>query len=97
MKSITLQKEMMSFKALLNDKGELAAENPAVKKMQDLSSLKAWAAPTAVERVEVFKECHRLAEELYQLTGSKDVTAQVMRFGEILLDKSRTITAQANY
>jgi hypothetical protein len=64
--------------------------------MQKLSGRKAWVSPTAVERVEVYKECHRLADDLYHLTGSKKVIAQVMRFGEMLLAKKHGSSVQAN-
>ncbi len=61
--------------------------HPALQRMGELSASITETVPTAVTRLEVFKECHRLAEELYGLTGSKKMVDQVLRIGDLLLSR----------
>jgi hypothetical protein len=96
MKNAVITNDPASYSELFENDNSLKINHPAVQKMQELSGRKAWAAPTAVERIEVYKECHRLADDLYQLTGSRKVITQVMRFGEMLLAKNHGKTIQAN-
>lgn len=85
-----------AYRALLNDHGQINTDHPAFLNMQTLSGAKSPATPTAVERVEIYKECHRLADAFYRLTGSRQVIGQVMRFGEMLLAKSEAKALQVN-
>ncbi len=76
------------------DYGDLFAEgsslnlsHPALQRMQELSVQAEGSAPTALDRLEVYKECHRLADDLYQVTGNKKISAHVLRIGDLLLSR----------
>lgn len=61
--------------------------HPAMQRMQELSDQVPGSNPTAVDRLEVYKECHRLADDLYRLTGNKRLFAHVLRIGDLLLSR----------
>ena len=61
--------------------------HPAMQRMQELSDKLPGSTPTAIDRLEVYKECHRLADDLYRLTGNKRLFAHVLRIGDLLLSR----------
>jgi hypothetical protein len=79
---------------LLDQDAGLKNCHPAVQLMQELSGQAVRFAPTAVDRLEVYKECHRLADDLYRLTGSRLILAHVLKLGDLLL--SRILGSQSH-
>ncbi len=76
-----------SYSGLFDDGHVLNMSNPALKKMQVLSDQAAMYNPTAITKLEVYKECHILADDLFHLTGDTKMIAQVLRVGDLLLSK----------
>jgi hypothetical protein len=76
-----------SFRGIFEDGNILNISNPALKRMQVLSSQAAMHNPTAITKLEVYKECHVLADDLYRLTGNKKMMTQVLRVGDLLLSR----------
>ncbi len=74
-----------SYSGLFEEGNVLNMSSPALKKMQVLSNQAAIHNPTAITKLEVYKECHILADDLYRLTGSKKMMSQVLRVGDLLL------------
>lgn len=85
MKSAMNLQASTHYSELFEEGSALNIRHPAVLKMQQLSEQVAGTAPTAIDRLEVYKECHRLADDLYRLTGSKKLFSHVMRIGDLLL------------
>lgn len=85
MKSTMNLQASTHYSELFEAGSALNISHPAVQKMQQLSDQVAGTAPTAIDRIEVYKECHRLADDLYRLTGSKRLFNHVMRIGDLLL------------
>ena len=75
------------YSELFSENSALNLSHPAVIRMQALSDQVTGNAPTAIDRLEVYKECHRLADDLYRLTGSKRLFRHVMRIGDLLLSR----------
>ncbi|MGM0652771.1 MAG: hypothetical protein ACQES4_08340 [Bacillota bacterium] len=67
--------------------GSLQVSHPAMTTMQELSGRVSKSTPTALDKLEVYKECHRLADDLYRLTGNKRIFASVIRIGDLLLSR----------
>ncbi len=67
--------------------GSLQVSHPAMATMQELAGQVSKSSPTAIDRLEVYKECHRLADDLYRLTGNKKLFNHVLRIGDLLLSR----------
>jgi hypothetical protein len=76
-----------NYSELFEDDRVLNMSNLALKKMQTLSNQAAMHNPTGITKLEVYKECHILADDLYRLTGNKKMMAQVLRVGDLLLSR----------
>ncbi len=87
MKKVMNLKAVNSYSEMFAEDGSLNNTHPGLKKMQELSVLTDGAEPTAVAKLEVYKECHRLADDLYRVTGSKRIFAHVLRIGNLLLSR----------
>jgi hypothetical protein len=87
MKSAMNLKAKTNYSELFDEGSSLKQFHPALQRMQELSDQAAASAPTAITRLEVYKECHRLADDLYRLTGSKKVMIHVLRIGDLLLSR----------
>ncbi len=87
MNSAPIINETAYYNELLDEKESLKQYHPAVRKMQVLSDQLNQPALTAIDKLEIYKECHRLADDLYRLTGSKKIVARVMSFGELLMNR----------
>ncbi len=87
MKKMTNTDALDCYKDLFDEQYCLKGAHPAFVRMQELSAAANYAEPTALTRLEVYKECHRLADELYEMTGSKRVSTHVMRIGNLLLSR----------
>ena len=88
-----------SYSGIFEEGNVLNISNPALMKMQVLSNQAAIHNPTAITKLEVYKECHILADDLYRLTGSKKMMSQVLRVGDLLLARifgNPTHSLQAN-
>ena len=75
------------YSGLFEEGHVLNMSGPVLKKMQSLSNKAAMHNPTAITKLEVYKECHILADDLYRLTGNKKMMAQVLRVGDLLLSR----------
>ena len=75
------------YNDLFEDGNRLNDGHPSLQLMQELSNRVAGPAPTALDRIEVYKECHRLADDLYRLTGSKRLSIHVLSIGDMLLSR----------
>ncbi len=87
MKTNLNQGAINTYCELLNQDNSLNQGHPAVLRMQELSNQVMEKTPTAITRLEVHKECHRLADDLYRLTGSKRMFTHVLRIGNLLLNR----------
>ena len=85
MKSVTNINSLNDYRKLLDAENSLKAFHPALNNMQDLSDNVDSANPTAITRLEIYKECHRLADEIYRITGSKKLMAPILRMGDLLM------------
>ncbi len=85
MKSITNLNSLDSYRDLLDENNSLKGFHPALKTMQDLSDKSTVLAPTAINRLEVYKECHRLADDIFMITGSKKLMKPILRLGDLLI------------
>ena len=87
MKTVMNLKAVTNYGELFNEDNSLNMCHPGLKKMQELSAMSGANEPTAVTKLEVYKECHRLAGDLYRVTGSKRIFAHVLRIGNLLLSR----------
>ncbi len=87
MKTNLNQSAITNYCELLDQDNSLNQGHPAVLRMQELSSQVPVKTATAITRLEVHKECHRLADDLYRLTGSKRMFTHVLRIGNLLLNR----------
>ncbi len=88
MKNTKNLKAVTNYRELFDENYCAREEQQAgLAKMQELSDSLSGVKPTAITRLEVYKECHRLADDLYRLTGSKRLFAHVLRIGNLLLSR----------
>ncbi len=87
MKSAVNTQASTYYGELFEQGNSLNCSHPALHRMQELSLQVAGPAPTALDKLEVYKECHRLADDLYRLTGSKRIFVHVLRIGDLLLSR----------
>ncbi len=88
MKSTKNLKAVTNYRELFDENYCSREEQQAgLKKMQELSDSLKGAEPTAISKIEVYKECHRLVDDLYRLTGSKRLFAHVLKIGNLLLSR----------
>lgn len=84
MKNVINTQASTNFSELFIE-GSVQVSHPAMATMQELSDQVSKSTPTAIDRLEVYKECHRLADDLYRLTGNKKLFNHVLRIGDLLL------------
>ncbi len=87
MKKTLNLKAVTNYRELLEEDNSLKQHHPGLQRMQELSAAVSGREPTAITRLEVYKECYRLADDLYRLTGSKRIFAHVLRIGNLLLSR----------
>ncbi len=87
MKNVINTQASTSYTELLAGGTALPESHPAVQQMLDLSDQVSGSSPTAIDRIEVYKECHRLADDLYRMTGNKRLHSHVIRIGDLLLSR----------
>jgi len=87
MKTNLNQTAFSAYRELLGEDNRINLDHPVVLQMQKMSEKVPAKEPMAITRLEVQKECHRLADDLYQLTGSDAVFSQVQRIGNTLLTR----------
>lgn len=85
MKMMLNGQAMQDYRELREAAALLDGQGPALEHMAELSGATNRDIPTALTRLEVYKECHNLADDLYRLTGSKKVYNNVLRIGNLLL------------
>jgi len=85
MKSITNINSLNDYRDLMDAENSLKGLHPALKLMQDLSDRAKTVTPTGITRLEVYKECHRLADDIYRITGSKKLMKPILRMGDLLI------------
>ena len=86
MKNVINTQASTDFSELFYE-GSLQASHPAMATMHELSAQASKSTPTAIDRLEVYKECHRLADDIYRLTGNKKLFNHVLRIGDLLLSR----------
>lgn len=87
MNNLTNLEAVSNYRAMLEENNCLKDYHPGLQRMQELSAEFSGPEPTAITRLEIHKECHILAEDLYRLTGSKTIFTQVQRIGNMLLTR----------
>ena len=87
MKSTMNTRASTYYSELFEEGSSLKICHPAVQRMQELSGRLPGRVPTALDKLEVYKECHRLADDLYRLTGNKEMFAHILRIGDLLLSR----------
>lgn len=87
MKNVINAQATSSYSKLFAGETILQESHPALQQMLELSDQVSSNSPTAIDRIEVYKECHRLADDLFRLTGNKRLHGHVIRIGDLLLSR----------